>query len=122
MKKLIIAWSICFIGFMSLLAVFAYGDTLTWTPPADSIVNGYKVYYNEYSKDVGPVVDVLLPGDLNLVPGLEYTFTVTAYNDADESGPSNSVTWTRPMFAPSDNPAPVTLTIPGPVTITIGGE
>ena len=46
-------------------------------------------------------------GLLNLVPGTEYTFHVTAYNETDESGPSNTVTWTRTVFEPPANLLPV---------------
>jgi hypothetical protein len=50
-------------------------------------------------------------------PGKTYDFWVTAFNDAGESQPSNTVDHTFDKFVPPDNPMPVVITIPKEVTI-----
>jgi len=93
-------------------------STLKWDAvPGD--VEGYKIYYNEYSKAVGNVTQYPLK-DLNLVPGTEYTIAVTAYNHCGESERSDPVIHKEPIFEIADNPAPVVIQIPesvGNVTI-----
>jgi hypothetical protein len=108
-----------------LLLMFAapcFGATLSWNAPTEGTPTGYKIYYNEYSQDLGLVLEVVdAETVLNLVPGLEYTMYVTAYNAIDESGPSNVITYTRPIFVVTDNPAPTITNIPtgSPVTINV---
>lgn len=85
-------------------------------------VDGYKVYYtdgtNQYQKIVTMPECPL--ADLNLEPGKSYTFWVTAYNTAGESGSSNTVAYDVAEYTPGpDVLPPVTIIIPGPVTITI---
>jgi len=99
-----------------LISTAAWTDTLKWN--ASPTADGYKVYYNEYSKIVGDVTECVLE-EIGTVPGTEYTIHTTAYNSAGESEPSNSVTWTRPVYTPTDNPAPTVIIIPGPVTINV---
>ena len=59
--------------------------------------------------------------ELNLAFNQDYVFYVTAYNDAGESGESNTANWTREGFAPGgDNlPQATIINIPGPVIINI---
>ena len=118
MKKLLM------IALMLLFAVPCFGATLTWN--ASDRATGYIVYYNTYSKDVGNVTEVVdFDNVLSLVPEVEYTMYATAYNQYGESGPSNSITYTRaalPVYEPTDNPAALLIVTPPntPVTIQIG--
>jgi len=94
----------------------AFGATLKWNAPVSG-ADGYKVYYNGSSKLTSNTsIDIV---ELNLVPGVLYTMTVTAYSSTGESGKSNVVEYTLPVFTPDENPLPVVIVIPGKVTITI---
>jgi len=128
MKKLSLVLAVLIL----LFAVPAFGVTLAWDANTDSAI-GYKVYYQQ----VGAVDDpysYIVQGRENATytiescyfqPEQEYEFWVTAFNDADESGSSNIVLWTAPIFIPVDNPAPVIIQVPGtPQTliINLGGQ
>jgi hypothetical protein len=94
------------IVFLSILLfsfpAFAADVTLQWdaNPPEDQVV-GYKLYYNEWSQLVGNVTEYTLT---NLTPGDTYSIHATAYNNYEESGPSNTVTYDAPPFVITDNP------------------
>jgi len=85
-------------------------------------VTGYIVYYTDgaetWSQDIGNITETNM-SIFGLDPGTEYTFHVTAYNALGESGPSNTATYTRPVYAPETNPRPFTLVIPGSPQIII---
>jgi len=104
-------------------AVPANAVTLAWDANTDSAI-GYILYYGDHSEVIQGRENTTITVDNNkFVPGQEYSFYVTAFNDSAESGPSNVVTWTAPMFVPPDNPAPVVINIPAAVenvTINIG--
>jgi len=107
-----------------LLPALSYSSTLTWD--ACTNATGYNIYftdgennynYNNSNQTVCPDIDTTL----NLPYGVEVTFHVTAYNLSGESGPSNTVTYTRAAYVPPENSLPpIVIVIPGPVTITIG--
>lgn len=82
---------------------------------------GYKVYFKDesgkqYNKDVGNVTKIYL-NDLNIATKVLYTYWVTAYNENCESGPSETIEFTRPEFGPGEDSLPeVTITIPDGVS------
>ena len=98
-----------------LLAPFsAFGASLVWDASTGT-VDGYIIYYtdgtNQYNYNNGQSLSCDL-SNLNLAPGVEYTFTVRAYNAAGESGDSNSITYTREPFVPPANVLPVSVDTP----------
>jgi len=118
MKKLTLG--ILLVLLFSCIPSPAISASLTWTASPGAVV--YVIYYNEYSQDVG---DVTLVEDaesvLNLVHGVEYSLSCTAYNDCGESAKCSAITYTRPLFVPSENPAPTIINIPpgSPVIINV---
>ena len=108
-----------------LLPVLAFPASLQWDDPGAewSDLIGYTVYFTDgtenFNKSV-PVSDLVraegvsvtypdIDDKLNLHYNIEYTFYITAYNDTAESGPSNSVTYTREGYMPPPDrlPSPV---------------
>ena len=124
MKKLILA-----IIFM-FMASSAGAVDLAWDKNTDS-ATGYILYYQKTGSDTIYSEIVSPPGketvsftvdNAKFDPGAEQSFWLTAYNTLAESGPSNIVIWTAPIFIPTDNPAPIIINIPseaGPVTINV---
>lgn len=119
MKKLFIT--------LLLILISAYGQaaSLKWDSITEAL--GYIIYYtdgtNQYHKNVGNVTIYPLETDLNLQPGVEYTFYVTCYDGVRESSPSNTVNWVRTVFSPGSNITPPTvITIPQGTTVTIAIE
>lgn len=106
-----------FLFFMTSIS-FA-GEKLTWEASKDA--EGYVVYYNDnfgnvYHKNVGSVLEVPL-SDLNLMAGIEYTFTATAYNGYGESEFSEPLKYTVPIYSPAGDIIPeVTFIIPKGIT------
>jgi fibronectin type 3 domain-containing protein len=106
-----------------LLPVLSFGETLQWDACTDA--EGYNIYFtdgtNSYNYNNGNQTSLAdIETTLQLAFNVEYTFHVTSYNQAGESGPSNTVTFTRVGYAPPDDVLPgTTLVITGPVTITI---
>lgn len=97
-----------------LMASVVSAADLKWD--ASTGADGYKIYYNSNSKLVSETqIDIT---ELNLIPGIEYTMSVTAWNQMGESAPSNSVLYMLPSFTPGENPSAV-IHIPGPVTIIV---
>lgn len=91
-----------------LMAGVCQAATFQWDVSTNA--DGYIMYYtdqtNTYNYNVGNQMtcDMAL---LNLVPGIEYIFHVTAYNEVGESGPSNEVIYTRESYSPPVNALPV---------------
>ena len=116
MKKLLI------VLLLLLFAVPALGATLSWN--ASDRATGYLVYYNEYSNDVGNVTEIAdFENTLNLVAGVDYNISVSAYNEYGESAKCDAIVFTRQAFIPDTNPAPVIINIPPDtpsVTINVG--
>ena len=116
MKKLLIALMLL------LFTVPAMGATLSWN--ASDRATGYLVYYNEYSNDVGNVTEIAdFENTLNLVAGIDYNISVSAYNEYGESAKCDAIVFTRQAFVPDANPAPVIINIPPDtptVTINVG--
>ena len=100
-------------GILFLMVGMVQAATLQWDHDG---ADGFVVYYtdgaNNFNYTVGDVrtCDTNL---LNLIPGVEYTFHVTAYNEVAESGPSNTVTYIRAVFEPPANLLPVVKDVPG---------
>ena len=117
MKKLLL------ISLFLFFAMPAWAVTLAWDANTDSAI-GYILYYDDHSEVIQGRENTTITVDNNkFVPGQEYSFYVTAFNTSDESGPSDIVTWTAPVFVPPDNLAPVVINIPTAVenvTINIG--
>ena len=126
MKRLFLFWGLALILCFGVFAYTAFGVTLAWDANTDSAI-GYKVYYQQvggvdpYSEIVqGRENTTCIIDNNKFQPDQEYEFWVTAFNDADESGASNIVFWTAPIFIPVDNPAPVIIQVPGtPQTLII---
>lgn len=75
--------------------------SLAWSPSPDPSVAGYYVYSREENASTatrvsaGPNTQATVTG---LKEGLQYSFTVTAYNaSGTESAPSNEAFWTVPV-------------------------
>ena len=111
-KKLLMA-----VAIVLMFTGTAFAESLSWTHDG---ADGFVIYYtdgtNDYIYNVGNVTtcDVDL---LNLTPGVEYTFYVTAWNSKGESGPSNTVTYTIEAFTPPENNLPVATQIPNTPTV-----
>ncbi|MCP4585313.1 fibronectin type III domain-containing protein [Pseudoalteromonas sp.] len=106
---------------LSLLLVLVFtsitsGDHLAWE--AVPCATGYKVYFNEYSVILGDVATCDID-TLNLVPGTEYTFSVTAFNAYGESEQSNSVIYTKDAYTPIEQLPPMVICFPGPVILKV---
>jgi len=103
MKKIL-----AILAMVLILPCIALADSLSWTHDG---ADGFIVYYtdqtNNYNYNVIGDVRTCDLDLLNLAPGIEYTFHVTAYNETAESGPSNTVTYTIDVFSPPENVMPV---------------
>jgi len=105
----------------------ANAASLAWTYTDSSNVTGWVCYYQAtsdtsktYSYTLNdPAARTLDISALQLIPGTEYNIWLTAYNTSGESGPSNTVDFTSPAFAPPPDSHPVTITIEAPATVTI---
>jgi hypothetical protein len=117
--------------FSFLLSLFvaispAFALRLVWDPPAQGVPTGYVVYSRllgdssePFSESVdAPTCEYPLERT-RFLPGQEYEFWVTAYNDAGESPPSNTVTNLFDPFSPPLNPPPVVILIPSKVMIQV---
>lgn len=117
MKKLL------FIILFIFISSVCYADKLVWQPPVTGEPLGYKIYYNEFSKNVGNVLELNnFETVLNLVPGVEYIISASAYNLIGEGSKCDSLTYTRVTFIPTDNPdMTIVINIPpgAPVTINV---
>lgn len=102
--------------------VHAASPRAVWDPSVGA--QGYTLYYTdgitEYKAST-TITEIPL-SELNLVPGTQYTFTVTAYNDVGESPRSNAVVWTMVAYSPPTDQKPINIVIPSGVTITITAE
>jgi len=118
MKKLLITL------LLLLFAVPCFGAMLSWNASERS--TGYLVYHNEYSNDVGNVTELAdFENTLNLVAGIDYSISVSAYNEYGESAKCDAIMFTRQAFIPDTNPGPVIINIPldtPNVTINVGGN
>ena len=112
MKKLAVLIFLIFL----LITGICSADTLKWN--ASECATGYKIYYNDHSKNVGNVTQYNI-NDLNPVVDIEYSISVTAYNQTGESEQSNAVTYTQTAFVPDDNPQTIIYEKPQKVTIII---
>jgi len=98
-----------------MLPALACPADLQWDDPGAEwgIITGYTVYFTDgteqYHKAVakeelaradGVVTYGDIDGTLGLMPGVEYTFIVTAWNESGESDPSNSAAYTREPYSP----------------------
>lgn len=114
MKKLLLALLI-----ILFMAAPAFAASLVWDASTGQ-VNGYIVYFGptsgdhaafHYENGIATSCDLV---NLNLVPGVDYTFTVRAWNSAGESGDSNSVPYTLPAYSPPVDVLPTAVDIPAP--------
>lgn len=106
-KAFYIFYGISYIVLFLLIPCLAMAVEFKWdaNPPEENVI-GYIVYWHEtndpitvYNLNVGNVTEISFDEQV-LEPNTEYTFWVTAYNSVDESGSSNTVTWTRDDFTP----------------------
>jgi len=113
MKTIAFITGICLMAL--LLPVLAFGASLQWDDPGVEwdTITGYTVYFSDGIGDFnkseitgdliradGSVTYTDIDNKLNLHYGIEYTFYITAYNESGESGPSNTVTYTREAYVP----------------------
>ncbi len=106
-----------------LVSGVAMPADLAWDYPSDyDQLNGWTIYYGDgtdnFNKTIGKV-DITQDGTtvtyasfevpLNLAFNVQYTIFITAYNDDGQSGPSNSVAYTRTGYVPPPDllPPPV---------------
>ena len=85
--------------FLSILAVKASGQsvTLAWDKNSESDIAGYRIHYGTAAAPDSEVIEVKTTTGIvpNLLTGVTYTFTVTAYNTAwSESAYSQPVSYT----------------------------
>jgi len=119
MKKLLIFLAIIF------CASLAQAVTFQWDASQDA--DGYTLYYYKTSDSATIYNSAAIAGltyelsPRRLERNEEYTFYVTAYNAEGESGPSNSLTYTRddPPYQPPNGNEPQIIDLPQNVTITI---
>jgi len=123
---------------LTVLALFLFfwvtsmvhAATLKWDASTGD-VDGYIVEYlagDTFPDGVDPFT-ALTPAieysidSLHLETGVEHIFRVRAHNSTGQSGPSNSVSYTRPAFLPIENLKPFTIVIPGlPTQVIINIE
>ena len=115
MKKLILAFLL-----VLFITVPAFAASLVWNYDAGHDVSiGYTVYFTDGVKNYNKtflVADCIVNGTevrydnietiLKLHYGVQYTFELARYNDAGESGHSNSITWTRNAYVPPTDSLP----------------
>lgn len=109
--------------FVLLLPALAWSaPKAAWDPSVGA--TGYTLYYTDGVTEYrASTTGIEMPlSELNLVPGTKYTFTVTAYNAAGESGRSNAVEWAMTAYGPPADQKPVKIAIPSGVTVTITAE
>jgi hypothetical protein len=133
MKKLILA---LIVGAILMMAGPVMAASLAWDHPEEwDVIEGYIVYFTDGTAQFQKTIlrsELVTDGvtvfyenfanKLNLHFGVEYTIHVTAYNAANESGPSNEVFYERTSFLPPADQLPegVIINIPNvPVTINI---
>jgi len=123
--------SLCFalgLGLAALmLPALVLAADLYWDDPGAEwdIIIGYTIYFTDgteqYNKTVakenlvradGVIVYGNIDATLNLMPGVEYTFIATAYNETGESDPSNSVAYTREPYSPPVDRLPAAVSSP----------
>ena len=126
---------LCIFGFFILITFFAMIGILisqkcaypaepraVWDASPGAI--GYIAYYTDGATEyhaVATETNIAL-ALLDMAPCKEYRLTVSAFNDAGESGRSNEVTWKTPCWTPPTDQKPIHITIPSGVTVTIQAE
>ena len=115
----------------------ALAADLSWDTPTEPDILGYNIQYKgDYTGAVDRIKNLPMAeldvnvtrinytgidNKLNLRPGVEYTFTLTAYDACQESDPSEAVTYTRAGYVtPEDNLEPVIIYATKPLHIIIG--
>lgn len=111
MKKFLFIFLIVFFLFIP----FVNAADLQWDDPGEQweIITGYIIYFTDgveqYNitldktdliRSNGTITYVDIEDKLNLAYGTSYEFYATAYNASGESGPSNTVNFTRDGFVP----------------------
>lgn len=101
---------------------------IKWDPVEEA--TGYKIYYSDEDKnnfqfDAKKRESVPL-SELKIIPGKKYFYSVTAYNECDESEKSPPINYILKTFDPGPNIQPeFTFVIPAGITeikIIQGGE
>jgi len=118
MKKLITILAIL------IMAATVNATDLRWDGSGEA--EGYTVYYSdavgtEFNYDAGTNLFVTdIDFKLGLAYGATYSFVVKAYNDAGESDPSNSISYTTDdAYVPPKNSVPIRVSRPATITIII---
>ena len=100
MKQIIRFAAVRVYSFVGVCSTSAAELTLAWDPNQEPDLAGYRCYYAIEEKSP-VVVDVGLETQAtltDLIPGLTYSFYVTAYNTAGlESAPSATISYTVPF-------------------------
>ena len=101
------------LGLLALLPSLAFATqsvTLGWEASPDPAVAGYRLYLGTSSGVYTQTVEVgnsTMTPVSNLIDGITYFFSVTAYNTSlVESAFSNEISYTAPGTPPSQTPAP----------------
>ncbi len=125
MKSLIVILMLTAVGFIST----ATAVTLQWDRHADDSVTGFVVNFEAVDGTDGPFVGRVegrdatrfSVDDTRFRPGVEYRFTVSAYNANGISDPSNPVTGTpNPAdYTPPAEALPTTIYMPPGVPVNI---
>jgi hypothetical protein len=136
MKKLLFFISLVMAAVLFLICQ-AEAKDCSWGPSTGG-PEGYKIYSTD--SDNVTMGKVLMPAEyeenataiyyrdfdekLNLVAGETYTMWVTAWNQYGESGPSNTIEYTREEYTPESTEWPdiVNITVPSGFQITITAE
>ena len=92
-----------------LFAGQVMAESLEWD--ASIGADGYTAYFTDGTKNynytiIGQVNTTASFDTLHIPYGIEITYYVTAYNEAGESGPSNTVTYTRGAYVPPEDSLP----------------
>lgn len=120
MRMMRILSALIFLIYAAVSVASAAEVKFAWNPPEGGATpTGYLIRYtdgaNQYVVDAGNALAASVP----VAAGTEYRFTAHAYNENEESGPSNEVVHTAPVYAPPESSRPNIIEVAAPVTLII---